>query len=76
MLFILYTEEGLKQKARQRSSRLFGGRICSIPCRASGFASVYLEETVKFSRSIWETQLNSTISFKTTETKHLARQRI
>ena len=41
-------EEGWGQKPRQRSSRLIGGgEICSISCRASSFASVYLEETVE-----------------------------
>ena len=42
----------------------------------AAFASVYLEGTVEFSRSIWKKRLNSTGSFKTTETKHLARQGI
>ena len=37
-------KEGWRQKQKQRSSRLFGGRIYSIPCRASCFASVDLEE--------------------------------
>ena len=41
-------EEGWNKKTRQRSSRLFGGKICWISCRAHCFASVDLEETVKF----------------------------
>ena len=41
-------EEGWREKQRQRSSRLFGGRFCSIPCRTSYFASVGLEEMVEF----------------------------
>ena len=53
-----------------------GGKISSIPCRASCFASVYLEETVEFSQSIWKKRLNSTVSFESTETKQLARQGI
>ena len=42
--------------------------------RQRSFASVYLEETVEFSRSIWKKRLNLTISFKSTATKQLARQ--
>ena len=53
-----------------------GGTICSIPCHASWFASVYLEGTVEFSRSAWKKRFNSTVSFKSTETKQLARQGI
>ena len=52
------------------------GKMCSVPCHASCFASFYLEETVEFSRSIWTKQLNSTVSFKSTGTKQLARQGI
>ena len=37
-------EEGFKQKKRQRSSLLFGGRIYSIPCRASHFTPGRFEE--------------------------------
>ena len=44
-----------------------GGRINSINCRASCFASVY---------SICKKRLNSTVSFESTETKSLARQEI
>ena len=44
----LIIEEGWGQKPRQRSSRLLGGRTCSISCRASCFAAVDLEETVEF----------------------------
>ena len=37
-----------REKQRQRSSPLFGGRNYSIPCRASCYASVDLEEKVAF----------------------------
>ena len=41
-------EEGWSEKQRRRSSRQFGGQICgSIPCHASCFVSVDLEETVE-----------------------------
>ena len=36
-----------------------GGKISSNPCRAGCFASVYLEETVEFSQSIWKKELHS-----------------
>ena len=39
--------EGWREKQRQRSSRLFGGRMYSIPCRAICFALVDLWETVE-----------------------------
>ena len=40
------------------------GRVCSIPCRASCFALVYLEETVEFNRFFQIDRLNSTESSK------------
>ena len=43
-------EEGWKQKARQGRRVGLGGKICSIPCRASCFVSVYMEEMVEFNR--------------------------
>ena len=36
-----YIEEGWGQKPRQRSSQLFGGKICSISCCAICFASAF-----------------------------------
>ena len=58
-----------ERKAKVVAS-VWGGKICSIPC------SVYLEETVENSLSIWKKRLNSNISFKSTETKQLAQQGI
>ena len=69
-------EERWKQKARQRSWRRVVGKICSIPYHASFCASVYMEETVEFCQSIWKKRLNSTVSWKSTKTKKLARQGI
>ena len=58
-------EAGWKKKARQRWSRLFGGgKICSIPCRASCFDSIDLKETVDFNRFFQLDRLNSTVSSK------------
>ena len=37
---------------------------------------VYLEETVEFNRSFWKKRLNSSFSFKSTESKQLTRQGI
>ena len=48
--WVTIIEEGLKQKAGQWPLRLFGGPICSIPCRASCFASGVLKEMVEFDR--------------------------
>ena len=47
-----------EDKAKVVASVL-GGRICSIPCRASCFTAVYLEEMVEISQSIWKKRLNS-----------------
>ena len=41
-------EEGWREKVRQRSLLGLEGRICSILCSDSRFASVGLEETVEF----------------------------
>ena len=57
-------KEGWKQKASQRSSRRFGGKICSIPCRARCFGSVDLKETVEFNRFFQIDWLNSIVSYK------------
>ena len=43
-------EEGWRAKQRQRSSRLFGGRNCLIPCRTTCFSLVGLEEQDEFNR--------------------------
>ena len=55
-LFGALIKEGWRQKQRQRSSRLFGGKIYSIPCRTSCFASVDLNK-----------RMNSTFSSKSTD---------
>ena len=57
-------EEGWREKQRQRSSRLFGGRIYSIPCRASCFASVDLEEMVEFILFLFLSRHPKTSHFK------------
>ena len=41
-------DEGWGQKPGQRPSHIFGGKMCSISCRASCFASVDFEERVEF----------------------------
>ena len=42
-------------------SSIWGAKICSIPSRASCFAPVYLEETVKFNR-FFQIHLDKTAS--------------
>ena len=63
----LIEEEGLNQKTRQRSLRLFGGQNT---CRASCFASVQLEQTVEFNSLFQIDWLSSTVC----GAKQLARQ--
>ena len=58
-----YIEEGLNQKTRQRSLRLFGGQNS---CSASCFASVYLEQTVEFNCLFQIDRLSSTVYSKQT----------
>ena len=55
---------------------VWGGRICSIPCRASCFVLVVLKETVELNRFFKIDWLNSTVSSKKINAKQLARQGI
>ena len=45
--------EGWREKQKQRSSRLFGDKLYSIPCGASCFGSVHLEEKDEFILLLW-----------------------
>ena len=42
--YIKASKKDREKRKRQRSSRLCGGRICSIPCRARRFAPVDLKK--------------------------------
>ena len=53
-------EEGWGQKPKQRSCVCLGGKIFSIPCRASCFVSVDLKETVEFNRFFQIDRMNFT----------------
>ena len=64
-------EEGWNRRQGKGRRVGKGGKICSIPCRASCFAWVYLEEAVNSA-----VYLELTVSFKSYETRQLARQRI
>ena len=55
----------MKREAKAKVS-VWGGKICSLSCRANYFASL----------SIWKNSMNSTVSSKSTAAKQLARQEI
>ena len=45
--FVFHSQKKDENRSQGKGRRVgLGGKICSIPCRASCFASVYLEETV------------------------------
>ena len=62
--------DGIRRQGKSRRVGL-GGRMCSIPFRASCFASVDLKEKDEFNRFFQIDQLNSTVSSKYTKAKQL-----
>ena len=62
--------DGIRRQGKSRRVGL-GGRKCSIPFRASCFASVDLKEKDEFNRFFQIDQLNSTVSSKYTKAKQL-----
>ena len=49
----MYCSRRMEREAKQRSSRLFGDKLYSIPCGASCFGSVHLDEKDEFILLLW-----------------------